>query len=217
MLEGLAAPMDDAPAPPVRTATKRFVNLGSGRQGSAWIPPIFADWRELRVDVDPSVAPDILADVTDLSAIESGSVDAVWSSHCLEHLFLYQVSQAVKEAYRILADDGFLCLLVPDLQAVAEYIASDRLHEVVYESAAGPVIAHDMLFGYGPYVEKGRPSMAHRCGFTPTLLLQKLQEAPFAEIVLRRRPNRQELAAIACKRPAPDDAAREAFILAVGL
>src|SRR5439155_12181018 len=135
----------------------------------------------------PGVGPDILADITDLSAIETGSVDAICSAHCLEHLYLHQVGKAVAEAYRILADDGFYCLIVPDLQAIADFIATDRLHEVVYEAPAGPVVAHDMLYGFGPALAEGRLAMAHRCGFTPTLLLQKLQEAPFAEIVLRRR------------------------------
>ena len=207
--------MSDTPAHP-QQRTKLLVNVGSGPKGGAWLPGMFAAWREVRVDVDAKVAPDILADVTDLSAIESGSVDAVWSAHCLEHLYLHQVSQAVTETFRILADDGFWCLIVPDLQAIAEYIAKDRLHEVVYESQAGPVTAHDMIFGFGPQLARGRSSMAHKCGFTPSLLLQKLQEVPFAEIVLRRRPN-QELAAVARKRRAADDAARDAFLAALEL
>lgn len=207
--------MSDTPADQQPRA-KLLVNVGSGPKGSAWLPAMFAAWRELRVDVDATVAPDILADVTDLSSIESGSVDAVWSAHCLEHLYLHQVSQAVAETFRILSDDGFWCLIVPDLQVIAEYIARDRLHEVVYESQAGPVTAHDMIFGFGPQLARGRSSMAHKCGFTPSLLLQKLQEVPFAEIVLRRRAN-GELAAAARKRRAADDAEREAFLAALEL
>jgi len=193
-----------------------LVNLAAGQKGFAWLPAIFADWREVRVDVDAAVAPDILAHMTDLSAIESGTADAVWLSHGIEHLYLFEVSKAVAEIYRILADDGFCCVIVPDLQTLAEYIANDRLHEVVYESPAGPVIAHDIIFGFGPYLARGRSSMAHKCGFTPTLLLQKLQEAPFAEIVLRRRAN-QELAAVASKRAPAGDAERQAFLAALQL
>jgi hypothetical protein len=198
------------------TRQKLLVNLGCGPKGGAWLPAMFGGWRELRVDVDAVVAPDILADMTDLSAIESGSADAVWSAHGIEHLYLFEVGAAVAEVYRILADDGFFCLIVPDLQAIAEYIANDRLHEVVYESPAGPVTAHDMLFGFGSALAQGRSSMAHKCGFAPTLLLQKLQEAPFAEIVLRRRAN-HELAAVACKRPCAGEAERETFLAALQL
>lgn len=208
--------MDDTPEPEQDTRTRLLVNLGSGAKGASRVPAMFAEWRQLRVDRNADVAPDLLADVTDLSAIESGSADAVWSAHCLEHLYLYQVGKAITEAYRILTDDGFLCLIVPDLQAIAEYIASDRLHEVVYESPAGPVIAHDIIFGFGPHLEHGHTGMAHNCGFTPAVLLEKLREAPFAEIMMQRRPN-QELAAVACKRAPADDAEREALLTALEL
>jgi len=206
--------MIDSPAPGQPNRTRLLVNLGSGPKEAAWLPPFFADWRELRVDADPTASPDLLADITDLSAIESGSADAVWMSHCLEHLHLHQVGKAVNEIHRILGDNGFLCLIVPDLQSLAEYIAGDRLHEVVYQSPAGPVTAHDIVFGYGPFLARGRSGMAHRCGFTPTLLGSKLREAPFAEIVLHRRPG-HELAAIACKRAPAGDAERQALIAAL--
>ena len=75
---------------------------------------------------------------------------------------------------------------------------------------------HDMIFGFGPYLERGASSMAHRCGFTPTLLVQNLRQAPFAEIVLRRRPS-HELAAVACKQNPVNDAAREALLAALEL
>jgi len=216
MLEGPIRDMNDTPGHQRDKRTKLLVNLGSGPKGAAWLPAMFAEWRELRVDIDAKVAPDILADVTDLSAIESGSVDAVWSAHCIEHLYLYQVGTAIAEVYRILTDDGFFCMIVPDLQALAEYIANDRLHEVVYDSPAGPVIAHDIVFGFGPYLAQGRSRMAHNCGFTPTLLLQKLREAPFAEIIMRRRAG-HELAGVACKRAAAGEAEREAFLAALEL
>jgi SAM-dependent methyltransferase len=208
--------MNDMPEPGPQQRAKLLVNLGSGPKVGAWLPALFADWRELRVDADARAAPDLLADITDLSAIESGAANAVWMSHCLEHLYLHQVSKAVAEIHRILADDGFLCVIVPDLQGLADYFANDKLHEVVYQSPAGPVTAHDIMFGYSPFLARGQNAMAHRCGFTPTLLVRKLQEAPFAEIVLRRRPG-HELAAVASKRPPAGDAAREALLAALEL
>jgi SAM-dependent methyltransferase len=208
--------MSDSPVHKPDKRPNLLVNLGSGPQGSTLLPAMFAEWRELRVDVDANCAPDILADVTDLSVLETGSVDAVWSAHCLEHLYLHEVGKAILEAHRILTDDGFLCLIVPDLQAIAEYIAADRLHEVVYQSPAGPVTAHDILFGFGPFLAQGHARMAHNCGFTPTILLETLREAPFAQIVLRRRAN-YELAGVACKRAPADEAEREALLGALEL
>jgi hypothetical protein len=195
---------------------KTVVNVGSGLRGGGRLPATFAGWRELRVDVDPATAPDLLADMTDLSALASGSADALWCSHSIEHLYLHQVGQAVAEFYRVLADDGFACIIVPDLQTLASYIVADKLHEVVYQSPAGPITAHDVVFGLGAAIAHGNVHMAHRCGFTPSLMLQQLRRAPFAEIVLRRRPN-MELAAIASKTAFADQADREAFLTALQL
>jgi SAM-dependent methyltransferase len=198
-----------------RERPKLLINLGSGPKGAAPMPALFADWQELRVDADIKTAPDLLADITDLSAIETGSADAVYMAHCLEHLYLHQAGAAIREIYRILADHGFLCLIVPDLQSLAEFFAKDRLHEVVYTSPAGPITAHDIIFGFTPLLARGNFGMAHRCGFTPTLLVRTLREAPFAEVVLRRRANTYELLALATKRKAASDAEREALLQAL--
>lgn len=206
--------MSEAPAAASGHRVKVWVNLGSGPRGNMRLPGVFAGWREMRVDADPRVEPDLVADLTDLSAIESGSVEAAWASHCLEHVHLHQVGQAIREIYRVLRDDGFFCIMVPDLQGIAQYLAEDRLSEVVYQSPAGPVTAHDMLYGYGTFLASGMPMMAHKCGFTPSLLLQTVRQAPFAEIVLRRRPN-YELFAVACKSPTGGEAQREALLAAI--
>ena len=73
-----------------------------------------------------------------------------------------------------------------------------------------------MLFGFGAAIAQGRSSMAHNCGFTPGLLVQKLQEIPFAEILLRRRSN-QELAGLARKRAPTDAGERDALLAALEL
>jgi len=57
---------------------KLLVNLGSGPKRRSRLPAVLAEWREFRVDIDPTSAPDLLADLTDLSAINSGSADVVW-------------------------------------------------------------------------------------------------------------------------------------------
>jgi len=200
----------------VQNRQRVFVNAGCGVPGQGRLPPLFDSWRQIRVDVDSRVAPDIVADITDLSVIESGSVDAIWSAHCLEHLYIHQVDPALAEFHRILKEDGFACIIVPDLQTISQYIVSDRLHEVIYESQAGPVTAHDVLFGFGPAVARGSTSMAHRCGFTPTAMLNRLRQGSFVEVVLRRRPS-LELAALALKKASSHAAAREALLTDLAL
>ena len=120
------------------------VDAGCGAVGNRNLPPLFDSWRHLRVDIDPSVQPDIVASIADLSAIPDGSVDAIYTSHCLEHLYAHDVPRAIAEFYRVLNTDGFACIIVPDLQSIADYIATDRLHETIYQSPAGPITAHDI-------------------------------------------------------------------------
>ena len=181
-----------AASPPV------LANIGCGPRGVGRLPPMFDDWRVLRVDVDPAVEPDVITDITDLSPIRSDSIQGVWTAHCVEHLYQHQVGQALSEICRILAPEGFACIVVPDLQTVAEYIAADRMNEPLYESRAGPITPHDIVFGYGKALAVGHTFMAHRCGFTPKAMLACLADARFGEFAVVRRPN-LELAAIAHK------------------
>jgi SAM-dependent methyltransferase len=194
-----------------------LVNVGCGARNSSTLPAYFDSWQQLRVDVDASVEPDILADLTDLSPIADGSADAVWAAHCVEHLYEHQVIIALREFRRVLRDDGFVCVIVPDLQEVARYVVADRLHEPLYKSPAGPVTPHDIFFGFGAAIASGRTSMAHRCGFTPGMLQRCFQQLPFGEVVLRRRSADLEIAAVACVTPAKDDAERAALMSALEL
>jgi hypothetical protein len=73
-----------------------------------------------------------------------------------------------------------------------------------------------MIFGFSRDLASGHPKMAHNCGFTAGVLLQKMREAQFAEIILRRRPT-LEIAAVAWKRASSDNAGREALLDALQL
>jgi len=128
----------------------------------------------------------------------------------------FNINLSLIEFRRVLNDTGFACIIVPDLQAIAEWLATDRLHEPIYDSSAGPVTAHDMLWGFGSAIARGEVTMAHRCGFTPTLLLERLQSANFAEIALRRRSN-LELAALVLREDSGSSARREALLVSLDL
>ena len=184
--------------------------------GGSRLPEMFAQWRQIRVDIDPDATPDILADITDMSSIPSGFADAVWTAHCVEHLYEHDVPKALGEIRRILKDDGFGCIVVPDLQSIASRIAEDRMHEVLYTSPAGPITPHDVVFGFGQAIARGQLAMAHRCGFTPTVMTQHLNAAGFGGYALLRRAN-FELAAVVRRQDWPDSGERDALLAALGL
>ena len=196
---------------------KRHVFLNAGCGNSSRIPRFFKRWRQVRVDIDPGMKPDVVASIADLSPVPDGSVDAIWCSHCIEHLYAYQVPRALAEFRRVLCADGFACIIVPDLQTIVHWIAADKLHETIYESKAGPVTAHDMIWGFGPAIASGKPAMAHSCGFAPTLFLNYLKDAGFGEIVLRRKQETLELAGLALQRPSKTAAHRQKLMTSLGL
>lgn len=193
----------DPPAamPPLKTV----LNVGCGPRTITVIGTAFPaeDWRELRLDINPAVAPDIVASMTDMPALPDGSVDAVWSSHNLEHLDPHEVPRALREFLRVLRPGGQLLLAVPDLQAVARLVAEDRLDEPLYQSGAGPVFPLDIVYGYGPAIAAGNRFMAHRTGFTPRTLGKALQEAGFEPIGMWRPAEAYELQVRAYRPPAP--------------
>jgi SAM-dependent methyltransferase len=206
---------DSEPRPPGEYKPV-LLNVGCGPVRFLTRTALFQDWHQVRVDIEESVQPDIVADLTDLSPIEDGSADALWSSHCLEHLYQSQVPAALNEFYRVLTDDGFAVILVPDLQAVADRIVADKFDETIYNSGLGPVSAHDMFYGFGPAIAAGQTSMAHRCGFTPTILVNMLNTTPFVEYGIRRLAN-LELVVVARKTPGTPESSCEAILQALAL
>jgi SAM-dependent methyltransferase len=144
------------------------------------------EWREVRLDIDPAVHPDILCSITDISPIASSTVDAVWSSHNLEHIHRHEVPTALAEFIRVLKPGGLLLLTLPDLQQVAELVAADHLEDEAYMSPSGSVTPLDMIYGHTPSLAQGFPFMAHKTGFTRRSLHTLLERTGFAEVRVRR-------------------------------
>ena len=163
-------------------------NLGSGGPANCNLPEIFraSEWREVRVDINPELRPDIVASMVDLTKIPDGIADAVWSSHAIEHLEQHDVSRALCEILRILKPDGFAVITLPDLARVAELITAGHVDEVLYTAPAGDVTPLDILFGHGPSIAKGQTYMAHRTGFTAETLGRAFIDNGFAEAQVKR-------------------------------
>lgn len=186
-----------------RDASARTVlHVGCGPRGSAQLPAIFHGngWREIRLDIDADVRPDVVASMTDMSPVASGSVDAVYSCHNLEHLYAHEVEVALREFRRVLRDSGRAVVIVPDLQAAARLIVEDKLDKPAYISPAGPITPLDMLYGYRPLVASGNPFMAHKTGFSQRTLADALIRAGFAQATVSREQLAFNLWAVAYKR-----------------
>jgi SAM-dependent methyltransferase len=181
---------DDSPsAVGSAAAQERIVlNVGCGYPSSQGLHSAFKGpgWRELRLDINPEVSPDILCSMTDMRSVTTGSIDAIWSSHNLEHLYRHEVPVALAEFRRVLRPGGQVLLTLPDLQRVAELVAADGLENKAYSSPAGPITALDMIYGHTPSLARGNRHMAHKTGFTARTLTQLLSEAEFTGLTVRR-------------------------------
>lgn len=167
-----------------------FIHVGSGPKRKHQTTRGFntPEWNEARFDIDPSVQPDLQGTMTDMAAVATGSMSALYSSHNIEHLYPHEVLVALQEFVRVLNVDGFVVLTCPDLQSVCALVAEGKLTEAAYSSPAGPIAPIDILYGHRPAMAKGNLYMAHRCGFTEKVLIATLQAAGFSAVISRRRP-----------------------------
>lgn len=185
---------------------KTFLHVGCGPKHKDQTTKGFniETWNELRLDIDASVKPDIIGTMTDMSAVPDQSVDAIFSSHNIEHLYPHEVPIALAEFKRVLKPKGFVVITCPDLQSVCSLVAEDKLTDAAYVSPAGPIAPIDILYGHRPAMAKGNIYMAHRCGFTEKVLINTLREAGFNSVASIRRIGFYDLFAIATKAAASE-------------
>lgn len=185
---------------------KKFLHVGCGPARKPDVAQCFLsdDWLEIRLDIDPAVAPDIVGSMLDMAAVPDGAVDAVYSSHNIEHLYPHEVAVALAEFHRVLRPDGFLVLACPDLQAVCRLIAEDRLTEPAYVAPAGPIAPLDILYGHRPQLAAGNRFMAHHTGFTLRSLVEAVRDEGFRSVAGCRREAFFDLWLVATKALLPE-------------
>ncbi len=155
---------------------KSIFHVGSGpaSKGPRTLGFTGDERQEIRLDIGPSVNPDINASITDLTEIAPSSVDAVLSLHNIEHLF-------------------------PHEAPVAAYIKGNSLDSVAYMSGMGPITPLDFLYGHNALIRNGNVYMAHRTAFTKDTLQKALMNSGFRTALTLAKPAQFEIWAIASK------------------
>lgn len=153
-----------------------LLHVGAGRTE---LPEWLRTHRETRLDIDPQMAPDVVASMTDMGEI--GRYGVIYTSHALEHLDPDGVRQALAEFLRVLEPGGAAIVVVPDTEGIED------TDEVLYESPAGPITGHDILHGPTRFIPDN-PFMAHHSRFTTETLAEAMREAGFAAIQTGRYP-----------------------------
>ena len=186
---------------------KTLLNVGCGFSNKSELKGFDNDdWEEIRLDIDSTVKPDIVGTLTDMSLIETASVDAVYSSYNLDHIYAHEVPIALKEFYRVLNEDGIALVKCPDIQSVCELIAQDKLFEPLYDSVLGPIYPIDVIYGNRQEIQLGNEYMAKKVGFTYSLLNKTFAAAGFkSRYGGRMTTNGGELAIVAFKQKIPEE------------
>lgn len=164
---------------------KRLLHAGCGSKVNK-LPFKYGAFKEVRLDANPQVQPDILASIVAMPMVESESYEAAFCSHTLEHLYCHEVAMALAEFLRVLKPGGELHLQVPDLQSIGGRLALDQADHAVYQSPVGSICPLDMIYGHRGAVGSGNLFMAHRTGFTAGVLSKALEAAGFVKVSVTR-------------------------------
>ncbi len=182
---------------------KTFLHVGCGPMQKDGTTRAFntSEWTEVRFDIDESVNPDVIGTMVSMAAVATASVDAIFSSHNIEHLYPHEVPLALGEFLRVLHADGVAIITCPDLQSICALVVNDGLTEAAYMSSVGPISPIDVLYGHRVPMANGNLYMAHRTGFTQKTLANALSKAGFQAVVTDVRPQHFDIWAVATKSP----------------
>lgn len=164
----MSAAPDIAPACP-----GTVLHVGCGGERITEGP--LAAYAETRLDIDPNMAPDVVASMTEMGDI--GPFDMVYTSHALEHLTSADVDLALAEFRRVLKPGGGVLIFVPDTEGV------EPNDEVLFVAPCGPITGRTLIFGMDI---PDQPYMRHLTGFVRDTLELALTRAGFADVYVRR-------------------------------
>jgi predicted SAM-dependent methyltransferase len=169
------------------TPANKVLNVGGSSKLSA-IPIYFSGWQHDLLDIDPRGNPDILCDAREITGLPGGAYNAVYCSHNLEHYYRHHGIDVVRGFFHVLKEDGFAEIRVPDVSQVLKALNDQQLEldEPLYDSPAGPITAHDIIYGLqSEIIDSGQDFFSHKTGFTPKSLAKILKDGGFFKVFLR--------------------------------
>lgn len=194
---------------------RRVLNVGGNSKDVA-LPPQYAGWEHVLLDIDPRGKPDIVCDARELTTLAGSSFDSIHCSHNLEHYHRHDVKRVLAGFQHVLKPDGFVFLRVPDMSELMQTVVAKKLDidDVLYQSKAGPITVRDVIYGYGREIEEtGNDYYAHKTGFTRKSLEAALRAGGFP--VVFAGTGNLEVMAVALKGP-PSPYVRSLFDLGPG-
>jgi len=196
-----------------RTELRRFLDAGYDKLNVGGGPKNLSGFVNIDFARFPQVERQVVANILDLSFIESERVAQVHSNHVLEHLSRAEIESQLREYHRILKPEGVLSIRCPNALGVAygfwfePVLESDsdefiRLGFPSDESLADPADkwAHRDLYAtlHWFYGDPGNIENQHLTLVTPTLIRKLLADAGF-EIIKSAEPEALNIVVVARK------------------
>ncbi|MDD4869467.1 MAG: methyltransferase domain-containing protein [Kiritimatiellae bacterium] len=98
--------------------------------------------------------PIILHDCRKGIPLEDNSVDYIYTSHFLEHLYRHEVFALLKECHRVLKTSGLIRIVLPDLDRIIDaYVKSNirAFSEIFPDDVVAPTYADMFVSNFFPY------------------------------------------------------------------
>jgi SAM-dependent methyltransferase len=106
---------------------------------------------------------------------EKGSVDAIYCSHVLEHIWPWRLPFVLEEFRRVLTPHGRVRIVVPDMDIA--------IREIVKRDFSAEALTFYMRWWFNPTQDsKGEPYLSHVGGFNWNSLLVCVTAASFRKI-----------------------------------
>ena len=163
---------------------KKVLNVG-GNSKTIELPKAYQGWEHILLDIDPRGNPDIVCDARQLTALPASQYDAVYCSHNLEHYHRHDAIKVLAGFRHVLKPTGFVQIRVPDMDELIQIVAERNLDidDPIINGPGGPILVRDVIYGYGPEIERsGNDFFAHKTGFTPKSLVKLLETSGFPHV-----------------------------------
>jgi SAM-dependent methyltransferase len=186
---------------------RKVLNVG-GASKEIPLPPQYAGWENVLLDIDPRASPDVLCDARELAKLPAGNYDAVYCSHNLEHYYRHDVPKVLAGFSHVLKPGGFVHVVVPDIGEVMRFAIEKGkdIDDVIFISSGKKITILDVMYGLGSEIEQsGNDFFAHKTGFTQRSLPAMLVRCGFPHVYSGGAE--LEVIAFAFKAP-PDEFAR---------
>jgi SAM-dependent methyltransferase len=195
-----------------RTPLRKVLNVG-GNSKAIPLPPQYAGWEHVLLDIDPKGNPDVVCDARELKKLPAAEYDSIYCSHNLEHYYRHDGLKVLEGFVHLLKPEGFAYILVPDMNELMRATVAKNLDidDILYQSDAGPITVRDVIYGYDVEIaQSGNDFFAHKTGFTQKSLLLFLEKAGFPWVFVGY--GNLEVQAVAFKNK-PSDYAKKLFNL----